>query len=64
MEPAYALAVCIGCFSPSPLSGPTVPDRPAIRLSSPEDHRTTCFRPVDSAVPTIKPSWQIEASLR
>lgn len=44
MEPAYALLVCIGCFTPMPLSGPIVPDRMEIRSPRPEDYMTTCFR--------------------
>lgn len=73
MEPAYLLAVCIGCFDLMPLSGPVVPDRMAIRTTRFEDYRTSCFRlssehpdplpQYDKPIPTLRGSGPQWASL-
>jgi hypothetical protein len=44
MEPAYLLAVCIGCFTPEPiLAGPAVPNGAPVRHLHREDFATSCF---------------------
>lgn len=42
MEPGYALAVCVGCFSMG-LTGPVVPNDYPSRILAPESFMTRCF---------------------